>query len=88
MFAILLKVTTLLMETNHTNKDLLFKGIKKLLIAVFLFFTGPSLLYLILSNNDKPFYYLLLSISILICLLAVYFLFKGIMTIMDSMFKK
>lgn len=75
------------METKHTNRNLLSKGFKTLLISLLLMFTGPSLLYLVLSNDDKPFYYILLIICILLCVLAVFFLFKGIMTIMDSMFK-
>lgn len=76
------------METPKTDRDLLYKGVKTMLIAIALMFTGPSLLFLILSNKDKDFYYILLTIAITICILAVFFAFKGIQTLMDSLFGK
>lgn len=74
------------METKRTNKDVLVDGLKKMGIALVLMFAGPTLLHLILTNNDKPFYIPLLIIGILICILAVFFMFKGIQTIMKSLF--
>ncbi|RKE95043.1 DUF6095 family protein [Ichthyenterobacterium magnum] len=76
------------METNKTDKDLLVKGLKTMGITLVLMFLGPTLLYIVLGNNDKPFYIPLLIISIAICGLAIFFGFRGLKIIMDSMFKK
>ncbi len=75
------------METKSTNKKVLIKGLKYMGFALLLMFIGPSLLYLILSNDDKPFYTILLILSILICLSAIVIAFYGIKTIIDSLFK-
>lgn len=76
------------METNRTNKDTLVKGIKKMAISLGLMFLGPSLIYIAFSNQEKPLYYPLLIIGITTCISAIYFAFKGLNTIMNSMFKK
>ncbi|PKG50481.1 MULTISPECIES: DUF6095 family protein [Olleya] len=75
------------METKSTDKDILVKGVKQMGIAMLLMFVGPTLLYLVLSNKERDFYIPLLIIAILICVLAVFMAFKGINTILDSLFK-
>lgn len=75
------------METKSTDKEILIKGLKQLGLSLLLMFVGPSFLYLILSNKDKPLYIVLLIIGILICCLAVFFAFKGINTILKSLFE-
>ncbi len=76
------------METNRTDKDMLLQGIKKIAISLILMFAGPSLFYITTSNKEKPFYILLLIISLILCGGAIYFAFKGIQTIMNSIFGK
>lgn len=73
-------------ETKHTNRDILIKGLKKMLLSLACMFTGPTLLYISFSNQEKPLYIPLLIIGIVICGLAIFFAFKGLKTIMDSMF--
>jgi len=75
-------------ENNRTDKDILIKGIKRLGICLGLMFSGPTLLHLALDNQDKPLYVPLLIIAFILCIAAVVFLFLGINTILDSMFKK
>lgn len=75
------------METKRTDKDILFKGIKTMGLALVFMFLGPTLIYVAFSNEDKPLYIPILIVGILICGLAIYFAFKGLKTIMDSMFK-
>jgi hypothetical protein len=75
-------------ETKRTNKDLLVKGIKTMGISLVLMFLGPTLFYVALSNSEKPLYIPILIVSSIFCILAIYFAFKGLKTIMDSMFKK
>ena len=77
-----------MMETNKTDKDILVKGLKTMGISLACMFLGPTLLHIAFSNKEKPLYIPILIVAILICGCAVYFAFKGIKTIMDSMFKK
>lgn len=75
------------METKKTDKDVLTRGIKKMGISLVLMFLGPSFIYIAFSNQEKPLYIPLLIIGIIACLSAIYFAFKGLNTILDSMFK-
>ena len=85
MYAWLLQITTM---ENKTDKELLIKGLKKMGISLIFMFLGPTLLYIAFSNKDKPLYIPILIVAITICTLAIYFSFKGIKVILDSMFKK
>ena len=73
-------------KEQHTNKERLVLGLKRLAIAGVLLFAGPTLVYVVVSNKEKPFYIPLLIISFLICALAIYFIYKGIKTIISSVF--
>ena len=75
------------MKTKSTDKEILLKGLKQLGLSLLLMFIGPSFLYLILSNKDKPFYIVLLILGILVCCLAIIFAFVGINTILISLFE-
>lgn len=74
------------METKHTNKEILIKGIKKMGISLICMFLGPTLIYIAFSNQEKPLFIPILIFGILICFIAVFIAFKGIKSIMDSMF--
>ena len=76
------------METNRTNKEVLVKGLKKMIISLVMMFTGPTLFYIATTNKEKPLYIPLLIISLLICVGAIFFAFQGLQTIMNSMFTK
>lgn len=71
-----------------TNKKVLFKGIKFLTFALPLLFLGPILLNSSFKNQNHPFYYIVLTLAISVCVLAVYLGFKGVKTIVSSMFDK
>ena len=75
------------METKRTNRDILYKGVKKMGISLIFMFLGPALFYIAFANDEKPLYIPILIIASIICVLAIYFAFKGIMTILDSLFK-
>lgn len=75
-------------ETKHTDKDLLVKGLKNLFIALVCFFLGPTLTYISYDIENTLKKYAALILGILLCLLALYLSFKGLKTVMDSMFKK
>lgn len=76
------------METSKTDKKILTKGVKTLFFALLSLFTGPILISLAFSNKEKALYLPILILGCAISLLAIYLIFKGINTIMDSMFKK
>lgn len=69
------------------NKELLDKGIKYLLYALPLMFIGPSVIYNAFINKQNVWHYLVLAFGIVFCLLAVYFMFKGIKTLTDALFQ-
>jgi hypothetical protein len=69
-----------------TDKTLLNKGIKYLFYAVPLYFIGPSIIYNAFENPDNGWHYVVLGIGILLCFGAIYFTFKGISTMVKSMF--
>lgn len=77
-----------MMEENRTDKQVLFKGIKTLVFALLSLFMGPILLSFAFSKPDDKLYYPLLIVGCAISALAVFMLFRGIKTIMSSMFKK
>ena len=70
----------------HTNKEILTKGIKYLAYALPLMFIGPSVIFSSFKNQQHPFYIPILGLGITMCLASIYLIFKGIQTIMKSLF--
>ena len=68
------------------NKQLLDKGIKFMLYALPLMFIGPSVIYNAFINKQNVWHWLVLAVGIILCGLAVYFMFKGIKTLTDALF--
>lgn len=75
-------------DNNHTDKDILVKGVKRLGLCLGLMFLGPTIVHLALDNSDRSLYIPLLILGFISCIGAVVMLFLGINTILDSMFKK
>ncbi len=71
-----------------TDKTVLVKGIKILVFALMSLFVGPILISIAFYNPEKPLYIPMLIIGCLISAFAIFLVFKGIQTIMNSMFKK
>ena len=71
-----------------TNKDVLLKGVKYLAASLPMFFLGPIVIYNANQNKTSDFYFLVLIFGIIFCLLAMFFMFKGIKIVMKSMFDK
>lgn len=72
----------------HTNRDYLNKGIKYMAWALPMFFIGPSVIYNAFQNQHTNWHYLVLAVGIAVCFFAVFFAFKGLNTIMKSLFGK
>lgn len=69
------------------NKKLLEKGMKYMLYALPLMFIGPSVIYNAFINKNNVWHYLVLAIGIALCLLAVFYMYKGIKTLTDALFE-
>lgn len=69
-----------------TDKNILNKGIMYMVWALPLMFIGPSIIYNAFINKNNVWHYLVLAIGILACFGAMFFLFKGLRTIIKSMF--
>ncbi len=73
---------------NKTDKKELIKGIKTMAFALLSLFMGPILLSFAFSKPDDKLYLPLLITGCAVSALAVVMLFKGIRTIMGSLFNK
>lgn len=71
---------------KHTNKNLLSTGVKYLAGAVPLAFLGPVILYSAFNNQSHPLYIPVLILGGAACIAALYLMFKGIGTLMKSLF--
>jgi hypothetical protein len=69
-----------------TNREVLNKGIKYMAWALPMAFMGPTIIYNAFINKQNVWHYLVLGVGIILCFLAVFFMFKGINTIVKSMF--
>ena len=71
------------MKKNH-----LAIGVKKVFISIFLMFLGPTILFQSFKNEDHPWFVPVLSLSIVICVLSLFYGIKGLQSIMNAIFKK
>ncbi len=71
---------------KHTDKKILSKGIKYLGAALPLSFMGPAVLYSAFNNQEHPLYVAVLILGILATMGALFCMFKGILTVVKSMF--
>ena len=67
-----------------TDREVLSKGVKRLMMSIPCFVLGPVLIY-IGAGSEHPIIFLMPGIAFTI--LAVVFMYQGIQTILDSMFK-
>lgn len=69
-----------------TNKNILFKGIRFLGIALPLLFIGPSVIHSSFKNKEHSLYYPILVLGVLCCALGIYFIFRGVTTMVKALF--
>jgi len=68
-----------------TNKDILNKGLKFLAWALPAVFIGPTLIHFAFINKEQPLYPVILGIGIILSFSGIFLIFKGIVTIINSM---
>lgn len=74
------------METKKTNRKLLSKGIQILASSLPLLFFGPIIINSAFKNEEHPMYLVILLLGILVCGFGVFLIFKGINTLVKSLF--
>jgi hypothetical protein len=77
---------TIAMSKEHTDVELLRKGVKYLAIALPLLFLGPYLITLAFLNTETIYGYVFFGLGFIAGVGAIYLVFKGINTIMKSIF--
>ncbi len=74
------------MAAPDFDKATVFKGIRKVSMAIPLMFVGPIVINSAFKNEGHPFYYPILAIGILICLFSMLLFFRGIVTMVKGFF--
>lgn len=69
-----------------TNKSVLAKGVKYLAGSLPLIFLGPVVITSAFKNENHPLYVYVLVLGIIIALAAMFLIFKGITTVLKSLF--
>ncbi|WP_339611644.1 DUF6095 family protein [uncultured Planktosalinus sp.] len=71
---------------KRTNRRILMTGIKFMALSLPFMFLAPYLITLGFLNKDNSTFYIFFPIGLIIAVAAIFFAFKGIQTIMKSMF--
>ena len=64
------------------------RGLNRLILSLFFMFLGPIIVFSAFKNEGHEFYYFVLILGTIFCLMAVYLLYSGIMTIVKSLSDK
>ncbi|SHJ03601.1 DUF6095 family protein [Aquimarina spongiae] len=76
------------MEPKRTDKQLLGKGIQRMAMALLFMFISPVIIHSAFKNQDHPWYIPILILGLLGAGFAIFMAFKGLRTIMESLFGK
>ncbi len=71
---------------KHTNKNMLYKGLKFLAGALPLSFIGPVVLFSSFKNQEHVWFLPVMIFALLAMAAAVFLMFKGISTVMKALF--
>ena len=74
------------MNTMHTNKEKLAKGVKLMGGTLLLMVTAPIILNSSFKNQEHPMFVPILVLGIILFIAAIYFGFKGIKMLMKALF--
>ena len=70
------------------NKELIFKGLSRLFIAILFAFTGPVIYTSAVRNEDHPFFVPVLGLGLIACILAILYGFRGIKLLVKGFFNE
>lgn len=69
-----------------TDKRILMKGISYMAWSLPLMVAGPTIIHSAFKNEKHPLFIPVLGLAIILCVAAILLIFKGLNTIMKSMF--
>ncbi|NER15804.1 DUF6095 family protein [Spongiivirga citrea] len=72
----------------NTDKELLIRGIRMMAVTAVLMFIGPTVIYQAFKNQEHFLFYPVLIAGIFFSILAIVLAFKGLNTVMNSVFGK
>ena len=61
------------------------RGLNRLILCLLFMFLGPTIVFSAFKNEGHEFYYFVLILGTIFCLMAVYLLYSGIMIIVRSL---
>jgi hypothetical protein len=70
------------------NKELIFKGLSRLFIAILFAFTGPVIYTSAVRNEDHPFFIPVLGLGLIACILSILYGFRGIKILVKGFFNE
>ena len=70
------------------NKELIFKGLSRLFIAILFAFTGPVIYTSAVRNEDHPFFIPVLGLGLISCILSILYGFRGIKLLVKGFFNE
>ena len=70
------------------NKELIFKGLSRLFIAILFAFTGPVIYTSAVRNEDHPFFIPVLGLGLIACILSILYGFRGIKLLLKGFFNE
>ena len=70
------------------NKELIFKGLSRLFIAILFAFTGPVIYTSAVRNEDHPFFIPVLGLGLIACILAILYGFRGTKLLVKGFFNE
>ena len=70
------------------NKELIFKGLSRLFIAILFAFTGPVIYTSAIRNEDHPFFIPVLGLGLIACILSILYGFRGIKLLVKGFFNE
>ena len=70
------------------NKELIFKGLSRLFVAILFAFTGPVIYTSAVRNEDHPFFIPVLGLGLIACILSILYGFRGIKLLEKGFFNE
>lgn len=69
-----------------TNRKILLKGLRFMTGALPLAFIGPIVINSAFKNKENPLYPYILGLGILVCITAIFLVFRGLKIVMKGIF--
>ena len=70
------------------NKELIFKGLSRLFVAILFAFAGPVIYTSAVRNENHPFFIPVLGLGLIACILSILYGFRGIKLLVKGFFNE